>query len=80
MLFLSFLYISLFFFCPCSLSASRLKRVLLTLTLIFYLGYVTVDHLRPCLYYCDTTQHRHRRTSLTGGYDSESGCHPLLLI
>ena len=65
----------LFFFVSAFLSASRLKRALPTLTLIFYLDYVTVDYLRPCLYYRDTTQHRHRRTSLTGGYDSESGCH-----
>ena len=43
--------------------------------LIFYLDYVTAEHLRPCLYYRDTTQHRHCRTSFTGGDDSESGCH-----
>ena len=35
----------LFFFIPAFLSASWLKRVLPTLTLIFYLDYVTVDQL-----------------------------------
>ena len=44
-------------------------------TLIFYLDYVTGEHLRPGLYCCDTTQHRHCRTSFIRGYDSKPGYH-----
>ena len=56
-----------------SVSSQLLGSNVHTLNWIFYLGYVAIDHLRPCLYNCDATQHRHRCTSLTGGDDSESG-------
>ena len=42
---------------------------------ISYRDYVTVERFRSSLDYCDTTQHRHRRTSATGGDASAAGYH-----